>query len=245
MGSTFILAAFTAFALSFCIFVLVGTRIASEPILPLHLLLNRTVASICMTNSFINMIVSCVMYYVPIDFRIRGRSATKAGAILIPLSITFASESFLTGFTINKIGKYKQLIIPNLLFILVAAISLHRLTLYTALWLPRVYVGLAYGDMLMICLMALVGSAKRGDQAVATSLSSAFRSTGSVMGVTTASTVFQNFSGGTCGIAWAIKTTPSKRSVESDKALTSCEICHAWISSWQEIAICLLSAWCS
>ena len=101
-------------------------------------------------------------------FQSRGRSATKAGAILIPLSITSASGSFLTGFTINKIGKYKQLIIPILLFILVAAISLHRLTLSTTLWLPRVYVGLAYGDMLIICLMALVGSIKRGDQAVAT-----------------------------------------------------------------------------
>ena len=190
-----ILAAFAAFALSFCIFVLVETKIAAEPILPLRLLLNRTVASVCLTNWFINMIVSSVMYYVPIYFRIRGRSATNAGAILIPLSITSAGGSFLTGLAINKTGKYKYLIVPNLLFILAATISLHKLTLSTPSWLPRVYVGLVglvYGDMLMICLMALVGSVQRGDQAVATSLSSAFRSTGTVMGVTMASTVFQN-----------------------------------------------------
>lgn len=190
-----ILATFAAFTLSFCVFVLVETRIATEPILPLRLLLKRTVASVCMTNWFINMIVSSVMYYVPIYLRIRGRSATNAGAVLIPLSITSAAGSFLTGLTINRTGNYKYLIVPNLLFILVASVSLHKLTLSTHLWLPRVYVGLvglAYGDMLMICLMALVGSVKRCDQSVATSLSSAFRSTGSVMGVTMASTVFQN-----------------------------------------------------
>ncbi|MCJ1459856.1 hypothetical protein MMC28_010235 [Mycoblastus sanguinarius] len=189
------IAAFAAFALSFCVFVLVETRIAAEPILPLRLFLNGTVASVCMTNWLINMIVSSVMYYAPIYFRIRGRSATSAGAVLIPLSITSASGSFLTGLAINRTGKYRYLVVPNLLLILAAAFSLHKLTLTTPSWLPRVYVGLVglvYGDMLMICLMALVGSVKRGDQAVATSLSSAFRSTGTVMGVTLASAVFQN-----------------------------------------------------
>lgn len=190
-----ILATFAAFTLSFGVFVLVETRIAAEPILPPRLLLNRTVASVCMTNWVINMIVSSAMYHVPIYLRIRGSSATNAGAVLIPLSITSAGGSFLTGLTINRTGRYKYLIVPNLLFLLVANVSLHKLTLTTLLWLPRVYVGLvglAYGDMLMICLMALVGSVKRSDQAVATSLSSAFRSTGSVIGVTMASTVFQN-----------------------------------------------------
>ena len=190
-----ILAAFAASTISLCAFIFVEARIVPEPILPLRLLLNRTVASVCITSWIINMIVNAVMYWVPMYVRIRGQSATTAGAILIPLSITSAGGAFLTGLAINKAGKYRYLVVPNSLLILSATISLHKLTLSTPLWLLRVsvgLVGLVYGDMLMICLMALIGSVKRSDLAVATSLSSAFRSTGSVIGVTMASTVFQN-----------------------------------------------------
>ncbi|KAK3063025.1 hypothetical protein LTS18_002892, partial [Coniosporium uncinatum] len=52
--------------------------------------------------------------------------------------------------------------------------------------------GLGYGGMLTITLLALISAVSHADQAVATSASYAFRSTGSTIGITIAGAVFQN-----------------------------------------------------
>ncbi|KAK3076226.1 hypothetical protein LTS18_013574 [Coniosporium uncinatum] len=52
--------------------------------------------------------------------------------------------------------------------------------------------GLGYGGMLTITLLALISAVSHADQAVATSASYAFRSTGSTIGITIAGSVFQN-----------------------------------------------------
>ena len=52
--------------------------------------------------------------------------------------------------------------------------------------------GIAIGGMLTVTLVALIGAVSHEEQALVTSLSYAFRSTGSVIGVALASAVFQN-----------------------------------------------------
>lgn len=52
--------------------------------------------------------------------------------------------------------------------------------------------GIAYGAMLTITLIALIAAVDHKHQAVITSASYAFRSTGSSIGITIASAVFQN-----------------------------------------------------
>lgn len=69
------------------------------------------------------------------------------------------------------------------------------LSLTTPLWLPLIYFllgGTAYGAMLTITLVALISAVDHQHHAVITSASYAFRSTGSTIGITVASTVFQN-----------------------------------------------------
>jgi len=53
-------------------------------------------------------------------------------------------------------------------------------------------VGAGYGDMLSVALVATVAAVPHHDQAVPTSATYAFRSTGSTTGVTIASAVNQN-----------------------------------------------------
>lgn len=52
--------------------------------------------------------------------------------------------------------------------------------------------GTGYSGMLTTTLLALISAVEHEDQAVVTSASYAFRSTGSVIGITIASAVFQN-----------------------------------------------------
>ncbi|KAK5013161.1 hypothetical protein LTR60_004009 [Cryomyces antarcticus] len=80
---------------------------------------------------------------------------------------------------------------------LVAAFALVAATfnLTTPAWPPFIYFflgGVGYGGILTVTLLALISAVEHRHQAVITSASYAFRSTGSTIGITVASAVFQN-----------------------------------------------------
>lgn len=178
------------------LFVYVEDRIASEPIIPVRLLLHRTVACACLANWFGTMAVYSLLYYGPIYFQVLGLSATAAGARLIPTSIGASVGSLVTGILMRATGTYYVL---NLVIslILVASFALAAATMdrYIAAWPPFIYFamgGIGYGGMLTVTLLALIAAVDHEHQAVITSASYAFRSTGSTIGITIASAVFQN-----------------------------------------------------
>ncbi|KAI5309084.1 hypothetical protein KEM55_004119 [Ascosphaera atra] len=66
------------------VFVYVEEYKATEPIIPVRLLVHRTVLSACLTNWFCTMNVLAILTYAPIYFQIQGNTATQAGARLAP-----------------------------------------------------------------------------------------------------------------------------------------------------------------
>ena len=179
-----------------CIFVYIEDRVASEPIIPVRLLLNRTVLSVCLANWFITMSAFGVLYYVPVYFQIRGLSPTQAGARLIPNSVGAAISSLVAGVFMRWTGKYYYL---NVFIetVLVSAYALIAANFHHDMpaWLPFIIIfiaGFGYGSMLTITLIALISGVDQSQQAVITSASLAFRSTGSTIGITITSAVFQN-----------------------------------------------------
>lgn len=190
-----VLSSFGVSAALFCVFVFVEERVASEPVIPIRLIFERIVASTCLTAWFITMVVYALVFYIPLYFRVRGQSTTASGAALIPLSISTAVASILVGATIQKTGRYKSANVVSLFGMLLATTLLCTCTLRTPSWLPLVcmaIVGAAGGGMITVNTVALINAVEIRDQAVATSLHYAFRSTGSVIGVAMASAVFQN-----------------------------------------------------
>ncbi|KAL8704060.1 MAG: hypothetical protein Q9201_002759 [Fulgogasparrea decipioides] len=181
-------------AVLFCGFIYVEEKVAREPILPLHFLRNRTILCACLTNCFSLMTMHTFVFYFPIYYRIRGISNTQTGAALIPFSIGLPFESLVGGAIATRTGRYRSLLWAVLILMLAAAISSCAITLTTPLWLPKVYlgsVGAAAGGMLVVTLVALLSSIAPSEQAVVTSLSYIFRSTGSVVGLCVASAVYQ------------------------------------------------------
>ncbi|KAL8773494.1 MAG: hypothetical protein Q9209_001598 [Squamulea sp. 1 TL-2023] len=178
-----------------CAFVVFEEKIATEPVLPARILLNRTVACACLINWFFIMIAYALDFYTVIFFRIRGLSATEAGASLIPFSITTALGSLFAGLAINKTGTYRGLnliiLVLMVLATLLVAISVRGLPIWTMICALG-GVGLAVGGMLTTTLVALIAAVDQEQQALVTSLSYAFRSTGSVIGIALTSAVFQN-----------------------------------------------------
>lgn len=181
----------------FLAFIYIEDRVASEPIIPVRLLLNQTVAAACLTNWFATMSVFGLIYYGPIYFQIiKGLSATRAGVLFIPQSAGTALGSLSSGLIMRATGKYWWLnIITQILMVTGSSLVLATFKATVADIPPYIYlfvIGTAYGSIITITLIGLIAAVDHKYQAVITSASYAFRSTGSSIGITIASAVFQN-----------------------------------------------------
>ena len=176
------------------LFIYVESTHAEEPVIPVRLLLNRTVLSACLTNWFTTMSIFSLLFYGPIYFQVMGLSPTQAGIRLIPQSLG-AVGSISTGLVMRWTGRYYFLTV-TVMSIFVASMGIvSTFNLETPAWEPFIVFflgGIGYSGMLTVTLLALISAVEHKDQAVITSASYAFRSTGSAIGITISSAVFQN-----------------------------------------------------
>ena len=182
-------------AVSLAAFIYIESKIATEPVIPVKLLLNRTVLSACLTNWLITMCTFAVLFYGPIYFQVKGLSTTQAGARLIPQSIGVGIGSVLSGLIMRWTGRYYFLIVGTQIVFVGAGVFISTFNLTTPDWEPFVaflLAGIGYSSMLTVTLLALIAAVDHKDHSVITSASYAFRSTGSAIGITIASAVFQN-----------------------------------------------------
>lgn len=182
-------------AVFFSIFIYVESSYAEEPVIPVRLLLNRTVLSACLTNWFATMANFGLLFYGPIYFQVRGYSATQAGIRLIPSAVGIALGSVGCGMIMRWLGRYYALNLCIQAVLLLGLALVSTFNLDTPETLPFLYfflTGLGYSGMLTVTLLALIAAVDHSHQAVITSASYAFRSTGSTIGITIASSVFQN-----------------------------------------------------
>jgi MFS family permease len=181
--------------LSLAAFIYVEACVASEPVIPVKLLLDRTVLAACLTNWFATIVLYIGLFYVPIFFQAKGLSTTAAGARLIPQSIGVSFGSLSCGLIMNRTGKYKILSLVIICTFVLGIALLSTMNFTTPNWLPIIYlalIGAGYGGMLTVTLLAVIAAVSHDHQAVITSATYAFRGTGSTLGVTIASVVYQN-----------------------------------------------------
>ncbi|KAK0102663.1 hypothetical protein ONS95_006267 [Cadophora gregata] len=177
------------------VFVYVEIHIASEPIIPMGLLLNLTVASACATYEFAYMAQYGIMFFTPLYLQLLGSSPTQAGLRFIPQSAGTAIGALCTGIIIRATGNYRWLNMGTQTALIISTGLLATMDQNTPAWCPFLYLGLyglGFGSMLVVALIALISSVDHQHQAVVTSASFAFRSTGSAIGLTLCSVVFQN-----------------------------------------------------
>jgi MFS family permease len=182
-------------AVSLGVFVYIEANVAAKPVIPVRLLLDRTVFSACLTNWFSTMSVFGFLFYLPLFFQVQGLSATAAGVRLIPQAVGTSIGSLGSGILMRATGRYKVFNHVSMVLQVSSTALICTMALSTPPWLPFLYfflLGTAYGSMLTITLVALISAVDHEYHAVVTSASYAFRSTGSTIGITVASTVFQN-----------------------------------------------------
>jgi MFS family permease len=177
------------------LFLYIEKHFATEPIIPLHLVRNRTVLSASLTYSFDHMSAFGVLFYIPLYIQLLGSDSTQAGLRLLPNSAGQAVGALGASIIMRATGLYFNLnIIAHILTVTGSGLLL-VLSLTTPSWCPFIILaitGTGFGAMLVINLTAVISSVSREEQALATSASFVFRSVGSTLGVTLSSVVFQN-----------------------------------------------------
>ncbi|KAL2006939.1 hypothetical protein VTN00DRAFT_9607 [Thermoascus crustaceus] len=96
------------FMLLFVVFLVVESKYASEPIIPVALLRTRSVLLTCFAGLGLMMARWAVLFYTPVyAIAVRGWSPASAGLILVPTNVGFGLGGLLVGWVhIRKAGSY-------------------------------------------------------------------------------------------------------------------------------------------
>lgn len=174
---------------------------AVEPVLPIEILMHRTVISACLTNFFCSAMCFGVLYYSPVVLTaLFNYSYTVLGHRLIANFFGVALGSVGSGIYMKRTGRYYKL---NLLSIVLMIIAIAMFLVLpsaresfgkSAIYQSLAYFvnGLGYAIMLTVSLIALIAAVPPESQATSTSAQYTFRGAGSSVGIAIAAAVFQH-----------------------------------------------------
>lgn len=177
------------------IFIYIENSIALEPIIPINIILERTVLSSSLANWFYTMGFFTCLFYIPLYFQtVMDMTSTQSGERLVPNFFAVSMGSMGAGIYMRKTGKY------YMLTVLVGIVSLGGMTRiltlspdaslikqFTLMLIP----GMGYSCIITVTLLSLIASVPAKFQACTTSIQYTFRATGSTLGVSIASAIFQ------------------------------------------------------
>jgi len=164
-------------------------------LIPIRMLVfNRTIGSSQASYFFANAAFSSVLFYVPIYLQVLGASAAKSGLQLVPYAASFAVGSFVAGAAVERLGRYYLVNVFVQILAVGGVTCLCTMDSGTPSWVLYVYLvvlGLGYGGGYVTRLMGLLTSADKETQAVIQAASWTIGSTGSALGISVASVIFQ------------------------------------------------------
>ncbi|KAH3680081.1 hypothetical protein WICMUC_000564 [Wickerhamomyces mucosus] len=171
--------------------------IASTPIIPVRLLLQRTVLSSSLINWFMSMAVFTYMFYLPVFWSsVLRLTPTEIGIRTISNFVGVSFGSFFAGIYMKRTGKYLWLSILTGFTTVLGALAIYSNTKDSPLWFQYIELfipGASYAALLTTTLLALIAAVPHDQQASTTSIQYAFRATGSTIGVSAASFIFQYY----------------------------------------------------
>ncbi|KAJ1722680.1 hypothetical protein LPJ53_002938 [Coemansia erecta] len=178
------------------IFVLIEWKIPAEPIMPLRLFKNSNVGISLMQQIFTGAAMFSPIFYIPIFFSVVMNSTPiSAGLHLLPLILPVPIFSIMTGFIMDKTGRYRELQWFGGV-IMTAGAALFRLLdentttgKSIGILIPA---GLGMGFTLQPMQLALQTSIEGRDMAVGTTLFVAIRSLGGSIGLAVLQTIYTN-----------------------------------------------------
>ncbi|MFT4083152.1 MAG: MDR family MFS transporter [Nocardioides sp.] len=162
-------------------------RIASEPVIPLHLFKDRTTSLATVASIFIGIAMFGATYYLSEYFQdSRGMSPTKAGLMSICMVGGLMVSSLVTGRLITRTGRWKRYLVGGSLLLTAGFALLSTLdgdTNLVLIGLFMVVVGIGLGATNQNLVLAVQNNAAQANTGAATAVVTFFRSMGGAIGV--------------------------------------------------------------
>jgi EmrB/QacA subfamily drug resistance transporter len=161
-------------------------RRAVEPIVPLDLLTDRMVASICVSGFLTGFAMFGAISFVPLFVQAAlGGTTREAGAALTSLVLGWVTMSAVTGRVVLRVG-YRRMVVGGLILIAAAFLGLTETTQDVSFWWLRAdlaAMGMGLGMTMLSLVLAMQAAVDRSRLGVATSFGVFTRSIGGAVGV--------------------------------------------------------------
>jgi MFS family permease len=175
------------------VFLWVESR-AAEPILPLSLFGNRSIAVSLMAVFLAGFGFFGAIIFVPRWFQVvLGSSATESGYEILPLLAGLIVSSVVSGQIISRTGRYRWLIVIAMAFLSVGLLQMTQLRGTTSLpeiWFWMVVAGIGIGPTLAAFTIVVQNAAPFAQLGAATGALTFFRQVGGTVGLAIGGTLF-------------------------------------------------------
>ena len=179
--------------IALALFLLVERR-AAEPVLPLRLFKDRTVAVTSAVGFIVGFALFGSVVYLPLFLQIvKEESPTQSGLQMLPLMGGMLFTSILSGQLISKTGRYKIFPIMGTAVMTLGLFLLGRMTASTSLMAASAIMltlGLGLGMVMQVLVIAVQNAVSYEDLGVATSGATLFRLIGGSLGTAVLGAVF-------------------------------------------------------
>ncbi|GGM04827.1 MDR family MFS transporter [Nakamurella endophytica] len=168
-------------------FVLVEIRMKDEALIPMRLFRAGNFSLGMGANAVIGMVMFGAILVLPLYLQlVKGASPTKAGLLLLPLTLGIMSGSVVSGQLTSRTGRYKIFPVIGTALLAVMMVALQVLSADTSIWaLFGFFLGIGFG--LGLCMQTLLIAVQNvvpaKDIGVATSSATFFRQVGGTVGV--------------------------------------------------------------
>ncbi|KAI8957048.1 MFS general substrate transporter [Daldinia sp. FL1419] len=177
-------------------FVLWQWRGPRYPLVPLHIFRSKIVNGACLTMAINGWNFVVQVYYIPSFYQLAyGYSATKAGAMLLPITLIQTLSSTLSGLIVHWVGRYRECILFGWVCWTIGLGLMSTLDENSGLGKQIGYaiiIGVGVGNTLQPALIACQAGVERRDMAVVTSFRNFVRNLGGTLGLAICGTLLNN-----------------------------------------------------
>ncbi|MEV5463188.1 MFS transporter, partial [Streptomyces cellulosae] len=168
------------------LFVLVEAK-ASEPIIPLRLFRNRTIALASLASLFVGVAMFAGTVFFSQYFQLaRDKSPTMSGVMTIPMIAGLFVSSTVSGQVITRTGRWKAWLVAGGVLVTAGLGMLGTIRYDTEYWHIAIFMallGLGIGMMMQNLVLCTQNQVEPGDLGAASSTVTFFRSLGGAVGV--------------------------------------------------------------
>ncbi|MEU2539782.1 MFS transporter [Streptomyces iakyrus] len=177
------------------VFVLVEAK-ASEPIIPLRLFRNRTIALASLASLFVGVAMFAGTVFFSQYFQLaRDKTPTMSGVMTIPMIAGLFVSSTVSGQVITRTGRWKGWLVGGGVLVTAGLGLLGTIRYDTEYWHIAIFMallGLGIGMMMQNLVLCTQNQVEPGDLGAASSTVTFFRSLGGAVGVSALGAVLGN-----------------------------------------------------